>query len=162
VSADGVVLSACRYLDTSSHGIKLPLGLGGRHMAAASITRQTSAVAFVVSESSVVRMFNAGRLVAEIIPEVWAKTTIRPACPERLEVLVSAAGGVARGWIIMATPPGPLVWHVVPEVGIVAKERVQDGEDVVAGRRLGISRCVSVLGYTFTSSSVHSPRLLSP
>jgi DNA integrity scanning protein DisA with diadenylate cyclase activity len=71
VSADGVVLSACRYLDTSSHGIKLPLGLGGRHMAAASITRQTSAVAFVVSESSVVRMFDAGRLVAEIIPEVW-------------------------------------------------------------------------------------------
>src|SRR5688500_8471765 len=51
VSGDGVVRSACRYLDTSSRRVKLPLGLGSRHMAAASITRQTRAMAVVVSES---------------------------------------------------------------------------------------------------------------
>ena len=71
VSDDGVVLSACRYLDTSSRGIQLPLGLGSRHMAAASITRQTNAMAVVVSESSVVRVFDDGKIVAQIIPEFW-------------------------------------------------------------------------------------------
>jgi DNA integrity scanning protein DisA with diadenylate cyclase activity len=71
VSGDGVVLSACRYLDTSSRDIKLPLGLGSRHMAAASITKQTDAMAVVVSESSVVRVFDDGKIVAEIIPEFW-------------------------------------------------------------------------------------------
>jgi DNA integrity scanning protein DisA with diadenylate cyclase activity len=71
VSEAGVVLSACRYLDTSSRGITLPLGLGSRHMAAASITRHTSAMAVVVSESSVVRVFDDGKIVAEIIPEFW-------------------------------------------------------------------------------------------
>jgi DNA integrity scanning protein DisA with diadenylate cyclase activity len=71
VSEAGVVLSACRYLDTSSRGITLPLGLGSRHMAAASITRQTSAMAVVVSESSVVRVFDDGTIIAEIIPEFW-------------------------------------------------------------------------------------------
>jgi DNA integrity scanning protein DisA with diadenylate cyclase activity len=71
VSDDGVVLSACRYIDATSEGIDLPLGLGSRHMAAASITRKTDAVAVVVSESSFVRVFDNGELVAEIIPELW-------------------------------------------------------------------------------------------
>ena len=71
VSEDGVVLSACRYLDTSSRGVALPLGLGSRHMAAASISRQTDAVAVVVSESSMVRMFDDGELVSEIVPEIF-------------------------------------------------------------------------------------------
>jgi len=48
-----------------------PLGLGSRHVAAASITHETDAVAVVVSESSVVRIFDKGKLVAEIIPEIW-------------------------------------------------------------------------------------------
>ncbi len=71
VSNEGIVLSACRYLNASSEGVTLPLGLGSRHMAAASITRQTRAVAIVASESAVVRVFDAGRIVAEIIPELW-------------------------------------------------------------------------------------------
>jgi diadenylate cyclase len=61
----------CRYINASSSRIDLPLGLGSRHMAAASITRDTDAVAVVVSESSVVRVFDNGRLVSEIIPELW-------------------------------------------------------------------------------------------
>jgi DNA integrity scanning protein DisA with diadenylate cyclase activity len=71
ISDAGVVISACRYLDASSEGIKIPLGFGGRHMAAASITKATNAVGVVVSESSVVRVFDDGELVSEIIPELW-------------------------------------------------------------------------------------------
>ncbi len=71
VSDDGIVVSACRYLDAFSEGISLPLGLGSRHMAAASITKQTNSVAVVVSESSVVRVIDDGQIVSEIIPELW-------------------------------------------------------------------------------------------
>lgn len=71
VSDDGVVVSACRYVDAFSEGINLPLGLGSRHMAAASITKQTKAVAVVVSESSVVRVFDDGELISQILPELW-------------------------------------------------------------------------------------------
>jgi diadenylate cyclase len=71
VSNAGVVLSAARYIDAASDSLNLPLGLGSRHMAGASISRQTSAVAVVVSESSMVRMFDDGELVSEIVPELW-------------------------------------------------------------------------------------------
>ena len=71
VSNAGVVLSAARYIDAASDSLKLPLGLGSRHMAGASISRQTDAVAVVVSESSMVRMFDDGELVSEIVPELW-------------------------------------------------------------------------------------------
>lgn len=71
VRDDGVVISACRYIDALSEGIKLPLGLGGRHVAAASITKMTNAVAVVVSESSIVRVFDDGELISQIIPELW-------------------------------------------------------------------------------------------
>ena len=71
VSNAGIVLSAARYIDAASDSLNLPLGLGSRHMAGASISRQTSAVAVVVSESSMVRMFDDGELVSEIVPELW-------------------------------------------------------------------------------------------
>lgn len=71
VSDEGVALSAARYLDADSKGVNMPLGLGSRHMAAASITKTTGAVAVVVSESSVVRLFDDGELFAEVIPELW-------------------------------------------------------------------------------------------
>jgi len=71
VSDDGVVVSACRHINSSSDGIELPLGFGGRHMAGASISRETGAVAFVVSKSSIVRIFDDGELVGEIVPELW-------------------------------------------------------------------------------------------
>jgi diadenylate cyclase len=71
ISNAGVVLSAARYIDAASDSLELPLGLGSRHVAGASISRQTRAVAVVVSESSMVRMFDDGELVSEIVPELW-------------------------------------------------------------------------------------------
>jgi DNA integrity scanning protein DisA with diadenylate cyclase activity len=71
VANDGVAVSAARYLDASSSGLDLPLGLGGRHMAAAAMTKETNAVAVVVSQSAVVRLFDDGELVAEVLPELW-------------------------------------------------------------------------------------------
>jgi DNA integrity scanning protein DisA with diadenylate cyclase activity len=71
VADDGIVVSACRYLDSSSEGIDLPLGLGSRHVAAASITKLTNSVAVVVSESSIVRVIDNREIVSEIIPELW-------------------------------------------------------------------------------------------
>ena len=71
VSNSGVVLSAARYIDAASDNLNLPLGLGSRHVAGASISKQTDAVAVVVSESSMVRMFDDGELVSEIVPELW-------------------------------------------------------------------------------------------
>jgi diadenylate cyclase len=71
VSEVGVVVSAARYIDAVSESLSVPLGLGSRHMAAASVSKQTGAVAVAVSESSMVRMFDDGELVSEIIPELW-------------------------------------------------------------------------------------------
>lgn len=71
ISNEGIVRSAARHFDASSEGIELPLGLGSRHMATAAVTRHTQAVGVVVSESSVVRLFESGKIVSEIIPELW-------------------------------------------------------------------------------------------
>src|SRR6266849_1094779 len=71
VSHDGIFLSACRYLDAVATEVDVPLGLGSRHIAAANMSAVTKAVGIVVSESSVVRLFCHGKLIGEIIPEVW-------------------------------------------------------------------------------------------
>lgn len=71
ISDSGTVVSAARYIDTTSDSLNVPLGLGSRHMAAASVSHRTRAVAVVVSESSMVRLFDDGELVSEITPELW-------------------------------------------------------------------------------------------
>ena len=71
ISESGTVIAACRYLDASVERIDLPLGLGSRHLAAASISQRLGVIAIVVSESSVVRVFYRGNLVATLIPELW-------------------------------------------------------------------------------------------
>jgi len=78
ISNDGIALSATRHINSRSDDIELPMGLGSRHMAAASITRETNAIAVVVSESSVVRIFDNGEIVSEIIPELWLIRHHRP------------------------------------------------------------------------------------
>lgn len=71
VDENGIVVAACRYLDTSSKDVDMPFGLGSRHLAAASISKESKAIAIVVSESAVVRVFYEGHLQAEILPELW-------------------------------------------------------------------------------------------
>jgi diadenylate cyclase len=71
ISDEGIVISACRYLDATASDVELPLGLGSRHFAAASISKVTEAIAVVVSESALVRIFTGGDLIAEILPELW-------------------------------------------------------------------------------------------
>jgi diadenylate cyclase len=71
ITDKGIIISACRYIYTNSTDIDLPLGLGSRHIAAASITKETNAVAVVVSESSIIRIFDDGEIISEIIPELW-------------------------------------------------------------------------------------------
>src|SRR5206468_1503291 len=68
ISDTGTVVAACRYLDASVEQIDLPLGLGSRHLAAASISQRLGAIAIVVSESGVVRVFHRGEIEATLIP----------------------------------------------------------------------------------------------
>ena len=72
VGNDGVFVSAGRFIDVDLAAPEnfVP-GLGTRHAAAASITRATDAVAVVVSQSSVVRVFADGEVRAEVIPELF-------------------------------------------------------------------------------------------
>jgi diadenylate cyclase len=69
---DGTFVSAGRFIDVDVSAPEnfLP-GLGTRHAAAASVSRTTGAVAVVVSQSSVVRVFAGGEVRAEIIPELF-------------------------------------------------------------------------------------------
>jgi len=79
ISGDGYVLSAARYIEASSRNIDLPMGFGSRHMAAASISKETDATAVVVSASDgVVRVFDDGELVGEILTGVWDLEKIKP------------------------------------------------------------------------------------
>src|ERR687898_1471381 len=66
VSDEGVVLSAARYIDAVSNDLEVPLGLGSRHVAAASVSSRTDAVAVAAPESSTGRVFDAGGGCAEI------------------------------------------------------------------------------------------------
>jgi diadenylate cyclase len=67
VREDGVVLAAGRYLLTMSRDVKLPMGLGARHSAAASITTETKSIGITVSQTTGrVRVFKQGEIVLEL------------------------------------------------------------------------------------------------
>ena len=67
IREDGVVLAAGRYLSASDEGVKIPLGLGARHAAAAGITSSTKCASLVVSQTSgAVRLFKGGNIVLEL------------------------------------------------------------------------------------------------
>ncbi|MFB6132256.1 MAG: diadenylate cyclase DacZ [Halanaeroarchaeum sp.] len=72
ISDSGKIVSAYRYLEPSAEGVDIPKGLGARHMAAGAITRDTNAVAIVLSESDgMVRAFKGGELILELDPEAY-------------------------------------------------------------------------------------------
>ncbi|HYH96993.1 DNA integrity scanning protein DisA nucleotide-binding domain protein [Hyalangium sp.] len=67
IREDGVVLAAGRYLSASDEAVKIPLGLGARHAAAAGITSTTHCIALVVSQTSgAVRLFKGGNILLEL------------------------------------------------------------------------------------------------
>jgi len=72
VREDGVVVAAGRYLNfDEEQDLDVPLGLGARHMAAAGISRDTEAIAIVVSQTSgSVRVFRRGKAALELAPRV--------------------------------------------------------------------------------------------
>jgi diadenylate cyclase len=71
IREDGVVVAAGRYLNFDEKDVRVPLGLGARHMAAAGVSRDTEAVAIVVSQTSgAVRVFRHGRAVLELAPRI--------------------------------------------------------------------------------------------
>jgi diadenylate cyclase len=72
ISDGGKIVSSYRYLEPAAEGVDIPKGLGARHMAAGAITRDTNAIAIVLSESDgMVRAFKAGELVFELDPEEY-------------------------------------------------------------------------------------------
>jgi DNA integrity scanning protein DisA with diadenylate cyclase activity len=71
VDDDGTFVSAGRFIDVDLTPQNFLPGLGTRHAAAASVTRETRATAVAVSQSSVVRVFGHGEVRAEIIPELF-------------------------------------------------------------------------------------------
>lgn len=88
ISNDGYVISAARHIE--SRNIDIPMGFGTRHMAAASISKETDAVAVVVSErDSVVRVFDDGELIGEIISGVWDLEKIKPHIKGEYEKIVN-------------------------------------------------------------------------
>jgi DNA integrity scanning protein DisA with diadenylate cyclase activity len=67
IREDGVVLAAGRYLLTMSRDVKVPMGLGARHSAAATITAESTCIALTVSQTTgSVRVFREGEIVLEL------------------------------------------------------------------------------------------------
>jgi diadenylate cyclase len=76
IGRDGIAEAACLHLGARGDGVNVRKGFGSRHMAAAGVSKQTSAVAFAVSQSSgSVRVFQNGEEVLHIEPlarpHVW-------------------------------------------------------------------------------------------
>jgi len=62
ISKEGIVQAAGRYLDVDAKEIDIEQGLGGRHVSAAAITRDTFAIAITISESGgTVRIYMDGK-----------------------------------------------------------------------------------------------------
>jgi diadenylate cyclase len=69
ISSDGTVERAAQLIDTSPVNLTLSKGLGSRHWAAAAISKNTKAIAIVVSESTgTARIFQDGAVVLRIEP----------------------------------------------------------------------------------------------
>ena len=66
IGEDGIIEAAGRYLEVSGKDLKIKKGLGGRHLACVSITRETEAIAVVVSESGDIKIYKDGEEILEI------------------------------------------------------------------------------------------------
>ena len=69
ISSDGTVEGSGRIIDTPPVQITMTTGLGSRHFSGAAISKNTKAIAVVVSQSSgTVRIFQNGEVVLRIEP----------------------------------------------------------------------------------------------
>jgi DNA integrity scanning protein DisA with diadenylate cyclase activity len=69
INADGTVEKAAQLVDAPYANLTLSKGLGARHWAGAAISKATSAIAVVVSQSSgTVRLFQGGDVMLRIEP----------------------------------------------------------------------------------------------
>ena len=69
IAADGTVEATTRIIDTNPVELTMTSGLGSRHYTGAAISKNTKAIAIVVSESSgTVRIFQNGQIVLRIEP----------------------------------------------------------------------------------------------
>lgn len=69
ISSDGTIEGSARIIDTSPVEITMSKGLGSRHFAGAAISKNTKAIAVVVSETNgTVRIFQNGEVVLRIEP----------------------------------------------------------------------------------------------
>ena len=69
IKENGRVLSAGTFLTVESSKALIPVGLGARHAAVASITKMTDAIGIVVSKSGgKVRVFKSGKMIAVLDP----------------------------------------------------------------------------------------------
>jgi len=87
IGRDGIAEAACLHLGARGDGVNMRKGFGSRHMAAAGISKQTSAIAFAVSQSSgSVRVFQDGEEVLHIEPlarpHVWQPFKLETHDPE--------------------------------------------------------------------------------
>jgi diadenylate cyclase len=62
IREDGIILAAGRYVEQDKT-VNLASGLGGRHLAAASATKLTKAIAVAISSGGAIRVFRDGRVV---------------------------------------------------------------------------------------------------
>jgi DNA integrity scanning protein DisA with diadenylate cyclase activity len=69
IRRDGVAVAACIRVEAPNRGIRVEMGLGTRHAAAAAISQATKAIAVTVSQSTgSVRIYQGGEMVLHIEP----------------------------------------------------------------------------------------------
>jgi DNA integrity scanning protein DisA with diadenylate cyclase activity len=69
IRRDGVAVAACMRIEAPNRGIRVDMGLGTRHAAAAAISLHTKAIAVTVSQSTgSVRLYQGGEVVLHIEP----------------------------------------------------------------------------------------------
>jgi DNA integrity scanning protein DisA with diadenylate cyclase activity len=65
VTEKGIIEASGRYIEVKDP-VSLPSGFGGRHLAAAHVTKETKAIAVTVSETGVIRVFKDGDIMMRI------------------------------------------------------------------------------------------------
>lgn len=71
VDERGYIQAAGRYIDASARGVEMLPGMGGRHLAAAAITKYTKSVAVTVSESGgMITVYQGGHEVFKLNPRI--------------------------------------------------------------------------------------------